>query len=95
MTDPRITFIPVYIFPCMCITLALGLWWGVIITLFAAFAGVIVERLTTLHYTAEDLGWNFIMRSVVYMLLLFLADRFRRESVLFVQRKPNESKLNG
>lgn len=88
LTDPHMTFLPLYLFPCMVITLVLNLRWGLVATVVAAFLGAGNEYLTNWQASMPIFGWNFLMRFAVYLLVLVLLDHLRRENILFVRRKP-------
>jgi hypothetical protein len=92
ITDPHLIFLPLYLFPCMILTLALNLRWGIFATLVATGAGCWIEYVTNKlsHYSlAEVFIWNFLMRTAVSLVVLMLLDRIRKENILFSQRKTN------
>lgn len=92
VTDARMIFMPLYILPCMMLTLVLNLRWGVIAALLAAGASSWTEYATNKlsHYTlTEVFVWNFPMRFAVTVLVLLLLNRIRKENILFLHRKSN------
>jgi len=91
-TDPHLIFLPLYLFPCIIMTLVLSLRWGIATTLLATIADTLIEYYTNKleNYTiAEVFFWNFLMRWGVFLLVILLLDRIRRENILFSQRKTN------
>ncbi|MEI9863131.1 MAG: hypothetical protein WDN00_00940 [Limisphaerales bacterium] len=91
VTNPRLIFLPLYLFPCMMLTLVSNLRWGTIIALVATATATWVECLTNKinYHLTEIFAWNFAMRLAVCLLVLFLLDRIRQESILFINRKVN------
>ena len=93
-TDPRMIFLPLYLIPCMMLTLVFNLRWGIIAALLATGAGCWVEYVTNQasHYTlGEVFGWNYVMRFGVVLAVLLLLNRIRRENILFANvAKGNE-----
>jgi hypothetical protein len=84
ITNPDLTFLPMYLFPCMIITLISNLRWGVAAALIATAIGADVEYYTNGHYTvAQSFGWNFVMRFLLFLIFVLLLDRLRRKNILF------------
>ena len=91
-TNPRLTFLPLYLFPCMVITLVTNLRWGVSAALLTAIAGTWSEYVTNKldHYTpAEVFGWNFMMRLAISLVVIFMLHRIRKENFLFSNDRAN------
>jgi len=87
ITPPKMVFLPLYLLPCMILTLVLNLRWGMAAALVAIVASSLVEYSTNSNYEiAEVFGWNFIMRLAVFLTVLALLDRIRRENILFFAR---------
>lgn len=85
-TDPLLTFLPLYILPCMMFALVLGWRRGILLALFASGLMSWVEFATTkaIHYTPVEIFlWNLPMRFGIILLVLFLQERIRRENILF------------
>lgn len=97
ITNPHLNFIPVYLLPCMIITLALNFRWGMIATVLSAAAGSLSEYLSNPGYhLAEVFGWNFLMRLAISALVILLLERIRRENVLFFSsRNPGHASPPG
>lgn len=92
LTEPRMIFLPLYILPCMILTLVWNLRWGFIAALLAAGASSWTEYATNKlsHYTlTEVFVWNFPMRFAATVLVLLLLNRIRKENILFLHRKSN------
>ena len=89
-TDPQLMVLPFYLLPCMVLTLALNLRWGIVAAVTANIAEALIEYLASPghHYTAAEVfGWNFIMRLAISLLVIVLLDRIRAENILFSSRK--------
>ncbi len=84
LTGPRMTFLPLYLFPAMLMTLFLNLRWGALMVLLAAVVTSADEYWGKLNPNLlEVFGWNPMMRFVILFLVIFLLDRLSRENVLF------------
>jgi hypothetical protein len=90
ITDPRMIFLPLYVLPCMMVTLVLNLRWGVVSVFLATCISTGIEYFTNKfsNYTADVFIWNFNMRLAVSLLVLVLLNRIRQENILFFNRKP-------
>ena len=94
VTDPRMIFLPLYILPCMMLTLVLNLRLGIFAALLATGASSWVEYVTNKlsHYTLTEVFiWNLLMRLAVIVAVLLLLNRIRNENILFLHRKANSS----
>jgi cellulose synthase/poly-beta-1,6-N-acetylglucosamine synthase-like glycosyltransferase len=92
ITDPHLIFLPLFLLPCMMITLVYQLRWGLATAFLAIATTSWVEYATNRlnHYTiAEVFVWNFAMRFAVSVLVLILLNRIRKENILFLHQKPN------
>lgn len=89
VTDPQMNLLPIYLFPCMVLTLVKNLRWGIGATVMGTAAGAFSEYFFKNHdhYTAGEVLWNFWMRLLVTLLVIFLLDRIRKGNILFLQRK--------
>jgi hypothetical protein len=84
VTNPHWNFIPVYLIPCMVLTLRLNLKWGLLAAALASLAGSLSEFLTNPGYKPQEVfGWNCTMRFVISAVVIVLVERIRQESVLF------------
>jgi hypothetical protein len=89
-TPPPMTFLPLYLLPCMMLTLVLNLRWGMAATLVATICSSLVQYYTnTNDRVLEVFGWNFIMHLAIFLLAIILLDRIRRENIMFAFRSPN------
>jgi hypothetical protein len=91
VTDPHLIFLPLYLFPCMVLTLASNLRWGLAAVLLTTGIATVIEVVT--NKISDDLAeifvWNFLMRLAVSLLVLVLLDRIRKENILFFNGRTN------
>lgn len=82
------TCMPLYLFPCMITTLVFNLRWGIATTALAAVTDVFLQSYGDSRFqTLEIFGWNLLMRFILFLLVIVLLDRIRRENILFSARK--------
>jgi hypothetical protein len=87
LTPPQMTFLPLYLMPCMVLTLVLNLRWGIAAALVAAVSTTLVQYFTDLNYKAPQVfGWNLLMHFAIYLFVVLLLDRIRRGNILFPPR---------
>ncbi|MGA2244875.1 MAG: hypothetical protein ABSH48_07750 [Verrucomicrobiota bacterium] len=99
-TGPRVSFLALYLFPAMLVTLFLNLGWGAFMALLGALVASIDEYAS--HYNVSLLKvflWNFPMRFLMLFVVILLLNRLRHDNVLFGargsdegSRSPNSSK---
>ena len=90
VSNPHMVFLPLYLLPCMVLTLVLNRRWGMVSALVAMMMASLSEYSDNPGYSlAEIFGWNFIMRLVVALTVVLLLDSIRRENILFLHRKTN------
>ena len=90
VTDPRMTFTPLYLLPCMILTLVLNLRWGLAAALVGAIASSLMEYSANPNYGVEEVfGWNFAMRLGLFVFVALLLDRIRKGNILFLSRNHN------
>lgn len=90
LTNPHLSFIPIYLIPCMMLTLALNVRWGIAATVIAAVVGSLAEYLTNPSYQlAEIFGWNLLMRFFISSVVILMLERIRAEDILFFSRREN------
>lgn len=88
-TGPRVSFLPLYLFPAMLVTLFLNLRWGALTVLFGALVASLDEYVS--KYDASLLkvfAWNFPMRFLMLFLVIALLNRLRYDNVLFNSAEP-------
>jgi hypothetical protein len=85
--NPRMTFMPFYLFPCMLIGLVLNLRWSLVAAVLAVFTGTFIESMTLDDYPVKIFIWNLSMRLSVFLVVIVLLQLIRRENILFVRRK--------
>ena len=87
-TGPRVSVLPLYLFPAILITLFLNLSWGSLVALLGALVASADEYTSKYNaHAMEVFGWNFPMRFLMLFLVLLLLDRFRQDNVLFTAIK--------
>ena len=92
LTNPHLNFIPIYLIPCMMVTLALNVRWGIATAVIAAAVGSLAEYLTNPGYQpAEVFGWNLLMRFLISAVVTLMLERIRAEDVLFFPHRENGS----
>ena len=88
VTGPHLTCMPLYLFPCMMVTLVFNLRWGVVAAALAAFTDIFLQSCADARFQAPRIfGWNLLMRLSLFLLVIVLLDRIRRNSILFSARK--------
>jgi hypothetical protein len=86
-TGPRVSFLPLYLFPAILITLFLNLGWGAFTALLGAFVASVDEYES--HYDLSVIkvfAWNFPMRFLMLFVVILLLNRLRHGNVLFSSR---------
>jgi len=87
VTDPRLVFLPLYLLPCMVLTLVLNLRWGIVAALAGAVCRSLMEYSGNPNYAAMPVfWWNFAMRLAIFLIITLLLDRIRKDSILFFSR---------
>ena len=83
-TPPQLIFLPLYILPCMVLTLVLNLRWSIPFAVLAILTASTIEYKTNAQVTlAVAMGWNFVMRFAISLAILLLLDRIRKKNILF------------
>jgi len=91
VTDPHMTFMPLYLLPCMILTLVLNLRWGIAAALVVAISSSLMEYSANPNYGVEEVfGWNFTMRLGIFLFVILLLDRIRKGNILFLSRNYNQ-----
>jgi hypothetical protein len=86
LTNPHLTFLPLYLLPCVIFTLALNWRWGTIAAVAASIAGPLSQSFQDPNYQSWGVEfWNTCMRLVIFQTIVLLVDRYRRENILFVR----------
>jgi hypothetical protein len=90
VSNPHMTFLPLYLLPCMILTLVLNLRWGIASAVATMLIASLEEYSSNPGYgLVKVFGWNLIMRLAIALLVVLLLDRIRRGNVLFFLREPN------
>lgn len=88
-TTPQLNLLPLYLLPCMVLTLVVDRRWGSASAIITAVAGPFVMRFEDAyycHFTVEF--WNTLAHLLVFQLVVFVLDCIRRDDVLFWPAKP-------
>jgi hypothetical protein len=78
-----------YIIPCMIMTLALNWRWGTVFAVVCAALGPLLQRPDPAYQSLDIQFWNTTMRFVMYEMVVVMIERVRRESILFITKKPD------
>ena len=98
-TPPQWNFLPLYLVPCMVLTLTYRLSWGILMAVLAMACMGTNEMLTNPSIASHVVvGWNFTARALVALLILQFLHQLRNESVLFHSQRddlaPNGVRLS-
>ena len=89
-SNPNLVFMPLYLIPCVVLTVAVDWRWGTAAAVLAAVASPVVQSFGDADYHALSVGfWNIIMRFLMLQAIVLLLERIRRENVLFFSRHHN------
>lgn len=89
LTSPHLIFLPLYVLPCVILTLALNWRWGTLAALLASVIGPLLQRPGDLGYQHWGVEcWNTVMRFVIFQMVVLVLERIRRKNILFNSRKP-------
>ena len=91
LTSPQLNLWPLYLLPCMVLTLTVDRRWGTAAAVILAIAGPITQRYDDVYYKHMSVElWNTFMRFIFFQTVVFILDRIRRENVLFSSHKPED-----
>ena len=80
VSDPRMTYLPLYLLPCTLLTLVVGLRWGTFAAIVSAFLGPIMQSRADPHFAYFGLTlWNSSMRLALFEAVVLLVNRVRIE----------------
>ena len=83
MTNPHLLLMPLYMIPCMILTLALNWRWGTVAAVLAAILGPLLQRPDPGYQPLNIEFWNTIMRLLIYQTVVLLLEQVRRKNILF------------
>jgi hypothetical protein len=89
LTSPQMLLMPFYMAPCIVLTLALNWRWGTLAATLAAICGPLIQREDPGYQPLGVQFWNTVMRLILYLLVVGLLERIRRENILFTGPKRN------
>ncbi len=91
VTSPQLNLLPLYLLPCIVLTLTTDRRWGTAAAVITAVAGPFTQRYEADFYKQWSVEfWNTLMRFLVFQTVVFLLDRIRRENILFTPHKSEE-----
>jgi hypothetical protein len=91
LTSPQLNLWPLYLLPCMVLTLTVDRRWGTAAAIIMAIAGPITQRYDDDYYKHMSVElWNTVMRFIFFQTVVFILDRIRRENILFSSHKPED-----
>jgi len=94
LTDPHLVFLPLYLLPCMILTLVLNLRWGIAAAVLAAVSRSLMEYSGNPNYAVTEVfGWNLAMRLATFLIVALLLDHIRKESILFFPGDRNQRRI--
>ena len=94
LTNPNLVFLPLYLLPCMILTLVLNLRWGIAAAIVGAVARSLMEYAGNPNYAVTEVfGWNLVMRLAIFLIVTVLLDRIRTESILFYPGDRNQRQI--
>jgi hypothetical protein len=84
LASPHCTFLPLYLLPCLVLTLTLNKHWGTLAAVFAAGGGTLAQHFGHPDYfTWGDTLWNAVMRLAIFQWTVWLLGRVHVKTVLF------------
>ena len=83
LTSPQMLLMPLYMMPCMILTLALNWRWGACAAVLAAVCGPLLQRADAGYQPWEIQFWNTVMRLIIYLIVVVLLEQVRRKNILF------------
>jgi hypothetical protein len=91
LTSPQTNLLPLYLLPCIVLTLVIDRRWGSAAAIITSVTGPFTMRFEAAyyqHFTVEF--WNTLTRLIVFQLVVWLLDRIRRHSVLFYSHEAED-----
>ena len=88
-SSPHLSFMPLYLIPCLALTLSLGRSWGLAAAVLAAVIGPYVQRFGDTDYLPLHVEvWNTVTRLLVLQVIIMLVDRLHRDNIVFFPNAP-------
>jgi hypothetical protein len=88
-TSPQLSLLPLYLLPCIVITLVLNRRWGMAVAIVSAIIGPWMQRYEAVYYQNMSVEvWNTVMRFIVFQSVVIVLDSIRRENIVFFSQKP-------
>ncbi len=91
ITSPQLNLLPLYLLPCMVLTLTVDRRWGTAAAIITAIAGPFTQRYEDDYYKHLPVElWNTLMRFLIFQTVVFILDRICRDDILFAPHKPGD-----
>jgi len=88
LASPHCTFLPLYLLPCLVLTLTLNPRWGTLAAILAAGGSALAQHLgDPVYFSRDDTLWNAVMRLVIFQGTVLLLGRMQAKTVLFSDGK--------
>jgi len=88
LASPHCTFLPLYLLPCLVLTLTMGTYWGTLAAVLAAGGSALVQHLgDPVYFSWIDTGWNALMRLAILQGTVMLTGRMHLKTILFSDGK--------
>ncbi len=88
LTGTQTLLTPFYMVPCIVLTLAMNWRWGTVAAVIAAILGPLFQRDDPGYQPLGIELWNTLMRLAIYLMVVVLLERVRRENILYTNQKP-------
>jgi hypothetical protein len=90
-TSPQLNLLPLYLLPCMVLTLVVDRRWGSAAAVITAVTGPFMMRFESAYYRHFSVEfWNTLAHLLIFQAVVFLLERIRRDNVLFWPPKKEE-----
>jgi hypothetical protein len=88
-SSPHLGFMPLYLIPCLALTLTVGRSWGMAAAVLAAVIGPYLQRFGDTDYLPVHVEvWNTVTRLLVLQVIILLVDRLHRDNIVFFPNAP-------
>ena len=88
-SSPHVGFLPLYLIPCLALTLTVGRSWGLAAGVIAAMVGPYVQRFGDTDYLPVNVeAWNTLTRFFLLWGIILVTDRLHRNNIVFFPNAP-------